>query len=333
MTEPNATPPEPEVATPILSGWSDPHFARVPEGLITDPDVTDAAFRLYARLMLHLEWGSSAGEVFPGYESLGRSLGWSPDKLGRTMKTLVGAGWAHRRRRQGTSSLTFLCARKGQRPTWPGDKPVDRQLQLVDGEASSRRNAGTEDRRSAGTEDRKNAGKTRTRGTRASGTPSGSAGASPSAGAWSEQAREVATTCWDRFTAEGRPPTASSWKGVATVAHQLLEVGHDRDAVVEAIMRARVCTFNACTIELTAATPPPPAPAPGPAPVAARAHCDLCDGRRWVDIPDDDDGRVRPCEVCLPEQYERWTEATSAPAPPPMKQDQPRPPRRRDVDD
>lgn len=331
MTGPNA-----RTEPLLISGWADPKFARTPEELLIDADVTDASVRLYGRLMLYLDYSVVAGEVFPGYATLAASLGWSEAKLVRNMKGLISAGWAHRRRRPGTSSLTFLCAHKGQRPTWPelpqaGEKGGDEQSEQVKSDLVNKSKMRSPNR-SDQTAKQEPVTENQTPATAAPAPPSP---AKPP-GKWSDAARAIADTAWEGWRDQSRVPTASSWKGVATVAQQLLDVGHQPNLIAAAILAAPVCTFNAVTITLGARDaedgserrPATTVPAAPPAP-----KCPTCEGHPgWMpDDPDDDESTQHPCPTCRPELYARWRPPAPDPTAAPTAT-QGRLPRRADID-
>lgn len=316
------------------SGWDGVPFTKMPHELVDDPDVPDAALRLYAKLMKWVDYGGdTGGAAWTGYERMAAELGWSMEKMVRVMKRLVRAGWVHRRRRPGTSSLTFVCSHKGQRPTW-AEAPNKSDSGSSDSHsARDSREVGSSDRREIGSSDNRDSVSKQEPGTENQRTPPPPPAppADGKAPKWSEEARGVATAVWERFQAQERTPNASTWKAVAQVAQQLIDVGHQPEAITEAIMVATVCTFNAVTVTLGSrsladgAPSSGPAPAPSPAPVV----CPTCvDHVGWVeDDPDDLDSPVHPCPECRPDQFATWSIAR--PDHPAVQQ---RLPHRRDVD-
>jgi DNA-binding MarR family transcriptional regulator len=98
----------------LLEYGGDP-FTMVPDALLFDPEVTDGALRLWMTVKTHAR---SKAMAWPGIDSMGDRLGWSPSTVKRHLQALTAAGWVKRRRRFGTSSRTFLCASKGQEAPW-----------------------------------------------------------------------------------------------------------------------------------------------------------------------------------------------------------------------
>lgn len=329
VTEPVDAPEVADLA--VFSGL--PQFVMVPLDLYADADVSGDAARLYGVLLsfvgFHEVGTKRSGSHDKAYAPLlGRLPGWSEDKLGRNMTALVKAGWVHRRRRIGQPSLTFVCGWKGQRPTWPGDRSAPRTPTVPP--------------ESAGTVPAANPG-----GKAVEELPKNTSSPSPATPApgkgpkprWSDDAREIATEVWDRFTAEGRTPNASNWKGVAQVAQQLLDVGHQRDAITTAILRSSVCTFNAVTLELgtrSLVDGAPAAPANTVPPPARPEVCPACVGHpKWEPLkPGDDESPMVPCHMCRPADRRHWATQGRIPGEDPVaaEPDAPALPSRRDLD-
>jgi hypothetical protein len=79
---------------------SAPNFAKIPEALLFDADISHVAVRVYGVLLRH---SGKTGEAFPGRESLAKKLGVHIDTIRRALCELVDAGWIERTRRPGTN--------------------------------------------------------------------------------------------------------------------------------------------------------------------------------------------------------------------------------------
>jgi Helix-turn-helix domain len=80
-------------------------FAQVPDALAIDPNVTDFAFRLWARLD---KYAGADGQIFPSRETLAKDLRVSEATIKRGYTCLVATGWITRRQTNGTKWHTEL---------------------------------------------------------------------------------------------------------------------------------------------------------------------------------------------------------------------------------
>jgi hypothetical protein len=105
-------------------------WSACPEALSLDPDVTDAGARLYTVLARYV--GRGGQKVWPYERTVADRLGWSESTVRRAMANLVAAGWIHRRRRAGTSSLTWICREKGEAPGWAQQQALPVKNEMSD---------------------------------------------------------------------------------------------------------------------------------------------------------------------------------------------------------
>jgi hypothetical protein len=206
-------------------------FAMVPAGLIAaahERRVSYQALALYATIARYVDFEDRNG--WPGMERLAGEMGVSEATLKRWMAELVREGWAHRKRRHGTSSLTHLCMWEGEPAPW--DQSAHQRAEPMDQSAHPRADQSAHPRAVHGNETQR----TRPR---------------PPTRSWSEEARAVAKAVYDAFEAAERPHTAASgFRGYAAVAQQLLDAGYQPAAVEAAMRAAPVCTSAAVMLQI-----------------------------------------------------------------------------------
>ena len=85
-------------------------FTVLPEELTLDPEVTDRALRVWARLDRYAGRDDSA---YPSVEALARDLNCSPRSIKRATQNLRETGWLTRKQRRSGSAVYTLQIRKG----------------------------------------------------------------------------------------------------------------------------------------------------------------------------------------------------------------------------
>lgn len=99
-------------------------FSIVPEW-VTDADIPDGAFRLYALL---LRYGNTSGHRMPSRPTLARRMHRSVDAVDRAMRQLVGAGMVRvEHRRAGNQYLSNRYHLRTSTPFPPNQAPNSRR--------------------------------------------------------------------------------------------------------------------------------------------------------------------------------------------------------------
>lgn len=204
-------------------------FRMVPDALIFDPLLSPQAKHLYAILLTYS--ASESGVGWPGLEgvrnriagwadTLGKPQGFQPPSLAtlkRAMAELERARWIARKRRRNTSTLTFVCGWRGQRPPWEAPTLESSNMSPPESSKVSPRNSS---KLSPRTKERER-----------------------------DQVNDLSVDV-AKFVYDNRPNNAHEYLALRAVARKLLAAKHSPEAVRHAMVNAATVTVNACEIEL-----------------------------------------------------------------------------------
>ncbi len=217
-------------------------FRVVPDALVFDWRLSARAKELW--LVLH-SFANEEDQAWPGIAGVANRAEVRASHLGpnlpsertlkRAMAELVAAGWVHRKRRPGTSSVTFICQTAGESAPWDEAQtlPLGPDMAQPNG-PNVARNTGPDMAQPNGP----NVARKREPVDREPETENQSAAKA-----------EILKRLTDHVY-EHRPYNSAKWVAIRAVAAKLLAAGHDPKAVARAMIEAPTVSVGAVEVTL-----------------------------------------------------------------------------------